>query len=407
VVIYRLDAGSPVRLENANIQASGSSYTASFAGTGQASTYLVSTIGMEFAPGLAATRLQANLDNPARYLIISNPDFISGLQPLVDARRAQGLTVSVVDVTDLYNKYTFGVFDPQAIKTYIAYAYKNLGTQSVLLVGGDTYDYRNYLGKSISFIPSLYIATGPIARFVPADPLYADVNGDDIPDLAIGRFPVRSTAQLNLMVQKTLGYAAKNYGRTAVFISDLNDGAISFKGISNNLAASLPAGWKIQTLNPDDIGVSSARTQLLTAMNGGTALVTFTGHSDPTTWTFNNLFTNADAVALTNAGKPFVVVQWGCWNTYVVDPVNDYLVQKFLFSGNQGASAVLGSSTLTDSDSEQMLGLLLTPRLAAPGVSIGQALQDAKSTLAQTHPELLDVLLGWSLMGDPASVIQP
>jgi hypothetical protein len=33
---------------------------------------------------------------------------------------------------------------------------------------------------------------------------------------------------------------------------------------------------------------------------------------------------------------------------------------------------------------------------------IGQALQDAKRELSQTHPELLDVLLGWSLMGDPA-----
>ena len=38
---------------------------------------------------------------------------------------------------------------------------------------------------------------------------------------------------------------------------------------------------------------------------------------------------------------------------------------------------------------------------------IGQALQDAKRDLALTHPELLDVLLGWSLMGDPALVIQP
>ena len=87
--------------------------------------------------------------------------------------------------------------------------------------------------------------------------------------------------------------------------------------------------------------------------------------------------------------------------------MNDYLVQKFLFSGNQGAAAVLGSSTLSGSDSEQMLGQLLTPRMTTAGMTIGQALQAAKSTLAQTHPEMLDVLLGWSLMGDPAMVIQP
>ena len=75
-------------------------------------------------------------------------------------------------------------------------------------------------------------------------------------------------------------------------------------------------------------------------------------------------------------------------------PVNNYLVQKFLFSGDQGAAAVLGASTLTDSSSEELLGTLLTPRLVTPGMTIGQAVQDAKSELAQTHPELLDVTAG-------------
>jgi hypothetical protein len=352
--------------------------------------------------------LQVDLNHPAQYLIIAHPDFITGIQPLVQARQAQGLTVSVVDVDDLYARYTYGIFDPQAIKQYIAYAAQNLGTRYVLLVGGDTYDYRNYLGRnSISFIPSLYIRTGDYANFVPVDPLYADINSDNVPDLTIGRFPVRTTAELSMMVGKTLAYAGKSYGRTAVFASDLNDGIVSYKDVSNGLAASLPSNWTVQNIHLDDLSVASARTQLLAAMNGGTALVTFTGHSGPTSWTFSNLFNTSDAAALTNAGKPFVVVQWGCWNTYYVDPVNNFLVQKLLFSGDRGSAAVMGASTLTDSGSEELLGELLTPRLVIPGMPIGQALQDAKSELAQTHPGLLDVLLGWSLMGDPALVIEP
>ena len=51
--------------------------------------------------------------------------------------------------------------------------------------------------------------------------------------------------------------------------------------------------------------------------------------------------------------------------------------------------------------------MLLTPRLTTPGMPIGKALLDAKIELAKTDPELLDVLLGWTLMGDPALVIQP
>jgi len=280
--------------------------------------------------------------------------------------------------------------------------------QYVLLVGGDTYDYRNYLGRnSISFIPSLYVTTGQTAKFVPVDPLYADVDGDNVPDLAIGRFPVRTRAELDLMVNKTLAYAAKAYRRTAVFASDKNDGIESYKAISNNMAAGLPAGWTAESIHLDDVSVAVAQSQLIAAMNRGTALVTFTGHSGPVSWTFSNLFANQNAAALTNVGKPFVVVQWGCWNTFYVDPVNNYLVQSFLFSGDRGAAAVFGAVTLVDSDSEAKLGQLLTPRLTVPGMPMGQALLDAKRELAKTHPELLDVMLGWTLMGDPALVIEP
>ena len=102
-----------------------------------------------------------------------------------------------------------------------------------------------------------------------------------------------------------------------------------------------------------------------------------------------------------------MVLQWGCWNTYYVDPVNQYLVQSLLFSGDRGAAAVLGASTLTDAGSEQLLGELLTPRLAIQGMTLGQALQDAKVELARTRPELADVLVGWSLMGDPGLVVTP
>ena len=75
--------------------------------------------------------------------------------------------------------------------------------------------------------------------------------------------------------------------------------------------------------------------------------------------------------------------------------------------GDRGAAAAMGASTMVDSRSEHMLGVLLTPHLATPGMTIGQAVRDAKLELAGAHPELLDVLPCWSLMGDPALVIEP
>jgi hypothetical protein len=163
----------------------------------------------------------------------------------------------------------------------------------------------------------------------------------------------------------------------------------------------------VKNIDLDDVSRSVAHTQLVDAMNGGTALVNFVGHSAPVSWTKGSLFTTSDATTLTNSGKPFVVVQWACWNTYYVHPYNTTLVQSFLFSGNNGATAVLGATSLTNSKSGELLGNLLMPRLTTPGMTIGQALLEAKQELARTHPELIDVLLGWTLMGDPALVIAP
>jgi hypothetical protein len=409
VVVYRLnEKGNLERLKKVLVQAERDRFTATFAGTKDEATYFVTTVDAIFTPEIEATHVDADLHQPAQYLIISHPDFIDGLKPLVEARQAQGLTVSVVDVTDLYAQYSYGIFEPQAIRDYIAFAAQNLGTQYVLLVGGDTYDYRNYLGvNSLSFIPSLYIQTSELVKFVPVDPLYADTDGNNVPDLAIGRFPARTTAELDLLVRKTLVYQSKNYGRTATFVSDKFDGVVSFKNISNNIASGLPSNWAVENINMDDSSVSAARTQLLAAMNRGTALIVFTGHSGPQKWTFSGLFGFKDPANLTNAGKPFVVVQWGCWNTYHVDPIYKHMVQSFLFPGDKGAVAVLGASTQTNSESEEKLGVLLLPRMTEPGMPIGKALLDAKLELAETDPELLDVLLGWTLMGDPALVIQP
>ncbi len=407
VSVYRSDEKGIVKLNTVQIATSGSTYTATFVGTGAAARYYVSAAENMVAPTFEPARGSVDLKRPAQFLIISHPDFINGIQPLAQARQAQGFTVSVVDAKDIYAQYSFGVFDPQAIKQYIAYAKENLGAQYVLLVGGDTYDYHNYLGKNIiSYIPSLYGQTSPTVRMVPVDPLYADVNGDNIPDLALGRFPVRSTAELDMMVAKTLAYQNKSYGRTAVFASDYSIG-VDFRNASMAMASSLPAGWTSEQVSLDYYEPYEAQPLLVAAMNRGTALVTYYGHSTTTLWSYSNLFNTTSARNLTNAGKPFVVVQWGCWNSYYIEPSNNYMVQALLFSGDKGAAALFGATTLTYSNSQTLLSNMLTPLLATPGMTIGQAALEAKIQLAQYHPEYLDVLLGWTLMGDPTLAVEP
>ncbi len=404
VVAYRIVGDTPTRLGSIKVGSSSGAFTATFAGISQEATYYVSTETALAAPDMALSRAANDITSgSADLLIIAHPNFIDGLAPLITARQAQGYAVKVVNVQDIYAQYSGGVFDAQAIKDYISHAIRNMDVEYVLLVGGDTKDYRNYSGVgSISFIPSLYARTTRYIHFAPVDPLYADVWGDNVPDAAIGRFPVRTVDQLDTIVAKTLAYDNRTERQTAVFAADV--------GYEHDSNAFVPDGWAVQKASVGLDGLATARNTLINSMNDGPALTSFVGHSDVDIWTFDPLFSAKDAAALSNqADKPMVVTQYGCWNTYYVGGEFTSLADNFLLRGSSGAAAVTGATTITDASSERALGDLMMPKLVLPGVSIGEAMNGAKAELAlkNGNDKMVDVLLGWTILGDPTLVVQP
>lgn len=410
VAVYRAENNGPVRLSPVTDNGPDGTYLASFAGTNSEATYTVATAASLLTPEYNPARPVNDITSgSAQYLMIVHPDFLTGIEPLAQYHRGQGLDVKVVDVEDVYHQFSFGELDPEAIRAYIAYAAGNMATEMVLLVGGDSYDYRHYLGtSSISFVPSLYAATDPVlVKFAPVDPLYADVTGDQVPDLPIGRLPVRTSQELSTLIEKTLAFADKTYGETAVFAADRPNGAEAFSADSDALIEQMPPVWASERAYLGDLGIAGARAALLQQINQGVALTSFVGHSGLTYWSFDNLFTSADARTLSNSGRPTLVVQWGCWNNYHVAPEYNTLGHAWLLSGDRGAAVVLGAATLTRAYSDRRLGLEVTPLLVQPGMSVGNAVQQAKAAVAATEPELVDVLLGWTLLGDPALVVTP
>jgi hypothetical protein len=264
--------------------------------------------------------------------------------------------VKVVDVEDIYAQFGHAVRGAQPIRDYIAYAHANLGTRMVLLVGGDSYDYLDHLGKgAISFVPTPYTQTDDIVRF-----------------------------------------AADEH--------DANQG-YSFSADSDNLIDAIPRDWSVARAYMDERGLSGARDTLMGAINGGVALTSFFGHSSYGVWSFNHLLTSTDVAGLENFGRPTVVTQWGCWNTYYVLPSENTMGHEFLLNGDRGAVAVLGASTLTEARAEREMSTVLFGYLLSPGMTIGDAVLQAKRDYAALKPDQLDVILGLSLLGDPALTI--
>ncbi len=361
-------------------------------------------------PELTVPVMLENINSgAAEFLIITHPDFMGSEMDAFVASKQPELSVKVVDVEQIYAHYGYGNVSAESIANYIKFSAQRLGVKHVLLVGGDTYDYKNYLGLgSVSFIPTLYGKTDQYIFHAPIDAKFADIDGDNIPDINIGRFPVRTESELANLILKLENYNNKDYSNTIMFAADKFDlsNGYSFKEDAEILIDVLPIQWKnnITIDNKayiDDDGVSLAKSKINSKINQGVALTSFIGHSGPTAWSFDSLFSSADASLLSNVSRPTVVTQWGCWNTYFVSPTENTMAHAFLLNQNGGAASVLGASTLTKAKHEKELAKLVLSFLTVDQLSLGEAVTQAKRIYAQTNPDALDVILGWNILGDP------
>ena len=97
-----------------------------------------------------------------------------------------------------------------------------------------------------------------------------------------------------------------------------------------------------------------------------------------------------------------MVSQLGCWNAFYVTPSAATLAEALLTSGDRGAAAVLGPSSLSSTISNLWLARALNRELFVHGLALGPALVAAKREVAGTRPWMHDVVRGFTLLGDPA-----
>jgi hypothetical protein len=335
----------------------------------------------------------------ASYVIISHPSFISGLSSFVAAKQAQGFSTRVVDVEAIYRYYNAGVVDPNAISAAIRTA-KNNGATHVLLVGGDTYDYFNVLGvNSVSFIPTHYRRTDSLISFAPADSVYADTDGNGAPDLLLGRWPVRTQAELSAVVAKTIAY--QNLNR-AVAVNDRSLNGESYNAARAPIASLLGTQWTTAEVDLDQYPsgqAPAARTEIVNRLQGA-SLLTYFGHSAPSAWSREGLITANQVYGglFTPVNNSFAAVQYGCWATYFVEPTSSTVAHGLLLQA-KGAALVMGATALTGSESDVVFINALTPRLG--NQSFGEAFKQSVIELNDRGVHR-DIVIGGTVLGDPS-----
>ena len=363
----------------------------------------------------------------ADFVVIAHPAFLPAtpfdahpLNDFVAARQDDGWTVRVVDVTEIQLRHGGGMALPEAVTNYLRDAHAD-GTSHVLLVGGDSYDYHDRLSLgSISHIPTLYRPTNRIGH-TPSDALLADVDGDGVPDLALGRWPVRSMSDLQSVVSKTLDWSFTTSNlQSSVWVTDSDDPNVaSFEAQGERMAQTLVnAGWidsNVDRIHMNSIGhgigaASDARDALFEALADGRSITGFVGHGSPTSWTQQSLLLPSDVGELNNDGYPTLIGTLTCYTSYFVSPFNDTVAHRFMngyrigadgepvFGAPNGAVAVHGAATLSNYlQNEYFAKGVLTRQLE--GATLGSAVLLTRQEAAQRGID--DLVVNWTLLGDP------
>ncbi len=406
--IYRKgEDGSVEFLSNYNQRYCDTSYgcTVTFAGNGELAEYYVATSEDISSAAISDAPEQVDLlSGSAEYLIISHPLFIEEINNhagYLTSLDSEYENVDVVSTDSIYAQYNGHIKDANAIRAYIKDAAALRGTNVILLVGADNYDYHNNLGyNAVSYLPSVYGKISQDQNHIPLDSLFADVNDDNLPDLQLGRLPVRTTDELHDLLIKRDSYQNRNYKEKALFVADMSD--------SNDFATEAEfdrnqffQDWTVSTAYRDEASAEEVRDKIVNQINNGTSLVSYYGHSSRNRWSYG-VFDSSDLPLLNNSNKPTIVTQWGCWNTYHVEPSEEALAVQLLLATDSGAVSVAGSVANTGAASVLLFAKYFSQKLFSNGgLKLGDAILQAKHTLANRKPNNRDVILGWQLLGFP------
>ncbi len=340
-------------------------------------------------------------NNAADFVIIAPPALLSPLQRLAEVRQAQGLNTLLVDVEDLYDEFAFGNKTPQAIKDFLQFAAFNWQQKPrfVLLAGDASYDARNDLGFGDNdLVPTKPFATSYLKTA--SDDWFADFDNDGVPEMAIGRLPVRTVTAANLLINKLIAYNKAASSNEVLLVADRND-SFDFEQASRRLRSLLPPNLEARELWRSQADDATARARLLEALNRGPRLVNYTGHGSMSAWR-GNLLTAADARSLTNRDKLSLFVMMTCLNGYFHDAMNETSGEALLTAERGGAIAVWASSALTLPDEQATLNQALYRLLFSNrDLTLGEAIQRAKAEISDS-----DVRKSWILLGDPTTKMQ-
>lgn len=367
----------PIKLINYSIEPSADGFFVFFEDSlNELRKYILFSINSVKLPKEIKEDIPSNLKNPdnsADYLIITDDTFINSdaLSRFINLKETKGFRTMKVNIEDVYDEFSFGIFDPMAIKKFLEYVFnywKPPLPQFVLLVGDPTFDFKNKRGSLdwFLFTPTL---TGdnpysPAGIFSSDSSLAAVVGNDYLPDFLIGRLSVHKKQDLKNAINKIIRYENLSPDQlwknkvTMVADKPFWEPEWNFEYAHNDAKdyyLSTPP-WDVKKLYYRSYNGNKElfRRHITESINNGTAILSFAGHGAYTQWGKEEYWTNNDVLNLSNIDKYPLIYNVSCYtagihkDAFNITTFLDVLMEVFVNSENKGAIAGIAPSGSDD-----------------------------------------------------------
>ena len=436
IVIYQIVGSNAVaRITNQMVERDGNNYSVTFEDDiTQPTKYVVTAASATLRPVSLVKDQPSTLYDPANradYIMITHKDFRKSTERLAEFRRKRGLDVVVVDVEDIYDEFSYGIFDPKAIKRFLKYAYFNWEKipTYVLLMGDAHWDYKyvfheqylKYENYPRIYVPTYHGYNAPYGETA-MDHRFVTVSGDDIiPDIFIGRIPAEKLEEADVVVDKIIAYEEDPYrgiwqSRIMLIADDekSKSGDEIFEESRVELASDyIPMGYEVAEVYLRRIGepylVRKMINMEINSTDRGVVMLEYAGHGGAHSWAHEYIFSWEDVKKLQNHRKYPFVITTTCENGYFDNPTggNKSIIELFLLQPKGGAIACLSATRLTYGQGNAMFDKMLYPRIfnEKPPI-LGKFITEAKIDFIN-----LDITTWtpsaeqYTIFGDPATIL--
>ncbi len=353
-----------------------------------------------------------------------------------------GLRVTIVPADELYNEFSSGTPDANAYRRYLRMLADRAQTEAdmpkyLLLFGGCVWDNRMLTSDCKRLDPDDYLLcyeseNSFSAVFCYVSDSWLGILGEgmganpisELQDVGVGRFPVTTSAEAKILVDKTINYAnnqnAGSWENTLMFMGD-DGNSNQHMDQANQLAdyvSSLHPGYMIKKVMWDAytrVTSSTGNTYpdataaIKKQQAAGALIMDYAGHGMATQLSHENVLNISDFRQFKNANLPLWITA-SC-DIMPFDDMESTIGEAALLNTNGGAVAFYGTTRTVYSAQNKYINRAFLRRVLSVENGKPLTLGDAHR-LAQNDVMLGAVMSGerdvsenhlqYSLLGDPA-----